>query len=35
MSVTPDKNFVSAQTFGSRLNLRNSRKYESSGFLNT
>ena len=33
ISVTPDKNFISAQTFGWRLNLWNSRKYESSSFL--
>ena len=33
MSVTPDKNFISAQTFRWRLNLRNSKKYESSSFL--
>ena len=33
MSVTPDKNFISAPTFGWRLNLWNSRKYGSSSFL--
>ena len=33
ISVSPDKNFISTQTFGWRLNLWNSRKYENSSFL--